>query len=300
VIPRVAIYTLLLAGAGCDRLLGIQHVSDAEVYGDGPPHADANTKGWPTDGNVVPCPMPVGTPDEDGDGISDVCDNCPADPNPGQKDGDRDGVGDVCDPHPMFAVERLAYFEPFNAMPAGTQISGTWTAAGGALGGSSGTGRAWFVLAAGPWREPTVEVKIDSTKNLGNTVGTFASGVALPVDPAPTLPNPDGIECRTRFSLGPDDYQLQRLRGGDVVANGTAPAGSGAPTTDYLSAARLGDSPLCTIGRGSAPPSMIVGGHMSIVEETSDATQPRVALTLAQASASFTSVVVIETIYPPW
>jgi len=35
--------------------------------------------------------------DSDGDGVGDVCDNCPIEPNPGQEDGDGDGFGDVCD-----------------------------------------------------------------------------------------------------------------------------------------------------------------------------------------------------------
>ena len=35
--------------------------------------------------------------DTDGDGIGDVCDNCPDDSNPNQADGDCDGTGDVCD-----------------------------------------------------------------------------------------------------------------------------------------------------------------------------------------------------------
>jgi hypothetical protein len=34
--------------------------------------------------------------DADGDGVADVDDNCPADPNPGQADTDGDGVGDAC------------------------------------------------------------------------------------------------------------------------------------------------------------------------------------------------------------
>ncbi|RMD98835.1 MAG: hypothetical protein D6812_12760, partial [Deltaproteobacteria bacterium] len=37
------------------------------------------------------------TPDEDGDGIENMEDNCPGDPNADQQDADRDGWGDACD-----------------------------------------------------------------------------------------------------------------------------------------------------------------------------------------------------------
>ena len=35
-------------------------------------------------------------PDSDGDGVPDVCDNCPTVANPGQADCDQDGIGDAC------------------------------------------------------------------------------------------------------------------------------------------------------------------------------------------------------------
>jgi hypothetical protein len=40
----------------------------------------------------------AGSPDTDGDGIVDACDNCPNDANADQADADQDGMGDACEP----------------------------------------------------------------------------------------------------------------------------------------------------------------------------------------------------------
>lgn len=72
---------------------------------------DCNGNGWRDDCDIADCPAgdPLcadcnanGKPDEcdpdgDGDIVPDDCDNCPADPNPGQLDADGDEIGDVCD-----------------------------------------------------------------------------------------------------------------------------------------------------------------------------------------------------------
>jgi hypothetical protein len=63
--------------------------------------------------------------DEDGDGIADGCDICPANANPLQHDDDFDGVGDECDPHPS-AKDRIAFFDPFD----GDVLDSDWVAYG--------------------------------------------------------------------------------------------------------------------------------------------------------------------------
>lgn len=48
-------------------------------------------------GSTATCPD-VRLPDGDADGVCDLHDLCPVDPDPDQEDGDTDGLGDVCDP----------------------------------------------------------------------------------------------------------------------------------------------------------------------------------------------------------
>jgi hypothetical protein len=58
------------------------------------------------EGDFTPPPPPTcndthaGSPDSDGDGLVDACDNCPNMSNADQADSDGDGTGDACEPTP--------------------------------------------------------------------------------------------------------------------------------------------------------------------------------------------------------
>ena len=66
--------------------------------------------------------------DEDADGVTDACDDCPGIPDPMQQDGDGDGVGDACDP--STDADQIAFFESF----AETDSGASWTINGGPWG----------------------------------------------------------------------------------------------------------------------------------------------------------------------
>jgi hypothetical protein len=78
------------------KLWNLNHPNDQiDEDGDFGPQTDARIGKAPADGFAKGAQC--GAPDADGDGISDGKDNCPNDPNAGQKDSDDDGKGDACD-----------------------------------------------------------------------------------------------------------------------------------------------------------------------------------------------------------
>ncbi|MEZ4471448.1 MAG: thrombospondin type 3 repeat-containing protein [bacterium] len=65
-------------------------------------HADYGAPAWRIFAGVAYAPEACGD-DGDGDGVGDLCDNCPGLDNPDQADTDDDGVGDACDVCPVDA-----------------------------------------------------------------------------------------------------------------------------------------------------------------------------------------------------
>ena len=100
----------LAALCACNQVFGIEQ---------GVPNPEADAMLADEDGDGVSdvtdnCPkVSNDQADEDEDRVGDACDNCPLLQNSEQADFEIDGIGDICDPDPRAATECLILFESF-------------------------------------------------------------------------------------------------------------------------------------------------------------------------------------------
>jgi hypothetical protein len=102
--------------------------------------------------------------DDDGDGLCDDVDPCPADFGD-TTDTDGDGVGDACDPSPTLVGDSIAQFYPMLSIDSDWSVSdgSTWVFENSAIVATNVGNAATEHPAPQPIIEPTVEVEIEPT-----------------------------------------------------------------------------------------------------------------------------------------
>lgn len=296
----------ILALTGCHELFGLREINRTDTFEDAPVLFEydgavpLDTAGWPTNGGVgaLVCP-PSLVSDEDGDLRDDACDNCPLDAND-QTDTDRDGIGDLCDPHPMFAVERRALFDGFNADSATGEIyAGNWVIENGLLRQTgTGTGRQMFVITAGMWREPTLQLRFGNARRNG-TVTTFWAGAYLIAGGAlPTSSEPDGIQCRVHYGGG-STLEMMRFREQDPTETSTASLPRVNDDVSLMLGATkgFGAPPECAGARDTLPSSTLTS-HLLLTTDATDPAPATFALWTVAARIDVYGIDILETTYP--
>lgn len=131
--------------------------------------------------------------DSDGDGVSDLQDNCPLVSNPDQLDTDGDGVGDACDPSPVARLDGpwtgdegipgITMDASGSSSPSGSALTYAWEFGDG----SSGTGG---TVTHAYSDNGTYSVRLTVTDALGRSATSVSSATVLNVAPTATLQAP--------------------------------------------------------------------------------------------------------------
>jgi hypothetical protein len=216
---------------------------DADDDGDGIRNADDN------------CPAMANADqhDEDGDGFGDPCDPCPiiADSLP-IADRDNDGVSDACDPFPETPGDRIVAFETFTgtALPAGWTTIGTWTFAGGQAVVRSNDGQVSYLTTPQTTSaRTTVLAKFIVDEVLGN--GARAVGPAQMFEPSPL----GSVACELLRNGDGPKLDLDNTAGIGASLGSVDVPGLDPNTTGTLTNRRDGTTYHCTDGTVSVDAS---------------------------------------------
>ena len=214
---------------------------------------------------------------EYGDRFGDACDRCPPIADDAPPDSDGDGVGDACDPDSS-RVDRIVRFDGFRAGLDGWTTSGTWFMTADGARGDAPAGYAAKLTMPAPTGRTTIRAgfRVDSLH------GTFSySGVGT-IDQAA---GNAGLVCHAyRSSTGAHRLGLVDLAGGVALDASAMPVGSG---EEYVvTMTRDGSAYHCS-------------GVHDANESTSDAsytpttTEPAIGLHVFAADVTFEWVMVI-------
>lgn len=233
---------------------------------------------------------------EDGDSLSDGCDNCPFNANPDQGDGDGDGIGDVCDPNPARAVDRRVLFDPMDDYDPSQWIAiGTGHAwrAGSAGVEQAGTGPVLSLLlrADRTFDRPSIQVELDQATPTDSTTDTSAIGIYVVVDGAPTpTSTPEGIACGLDFPTTIATTQaFARTQLAGASQTGTAALSAVTPSVMFVTTHDAGAPADAAI-----TPQCLVDGARPQVSAQFATTQARIGLWTSNAAAMFSGMIVYE------
>lgn len=230
-----------------------------------------------------PC---VDTHDEDGDGIVDRCDVCPAAPDPAQRDTTEaatmivlpDGVGDACDPRPGLSGDKLRALHVF-ADPA---RASDWTGSGWMIADdrarASGVAR-WVAKDNEVGDGLFMQARVAAIDLTGGALELALDGNGEEV----------GYVCAVvgdRDADGNDEIEVREVGGGTMVKSvGAAITGAITLTAWRLIDAQRKGTVLCRVG--------FDGGTAEVTMPTSDDTALGIyGFALAAPMAALTSIVV--------